>query len=365
VRKLALVSLMPLALAACDLELDASREIPPDLGRRISQAKAELSSKPNDGALAAQLGELYLEAGQFFEAAEVLKGALDAGAETSAVHGALAEAYLDLGYFQAGADQLRSCFQKNRDEPTCLFVFGQLMEGIDDRQAQTEAQRSYRRLLQVAPDFRKAKLAKSSLDQVEARLGAMPAPAEAAAEPDGAAPSAPAANPHAGVAGAPPVAAEDPHAGVVGAPPVADGAADPHQGVDPSTGKEVGGLNPFGQAIMKAVDAVKRNDAVAAEAAFKDALKIRPNDPAALAGLAESEFAQGKKDAAAATIEKAYAADPKDPQVRWAFGRIMIDMRKRTEDAVAAWKSLVAEEPDYAKSLGIPERLEALEKYNK
>lgn len=355
-------------LAGCDLELDATRPIPAPLERRIAQAKAELAQDPADLDKRTELGMLFIEAERYFAAAETLKQSLDAGADDAKVHAGLAEAYLELGYFKTCADHLRTCFSKNKDEPGCLYIFGALMEGIDDREAQEEAQRSYRRLLQVAPDFRKAKLAKSSLDQVEARLANMGPPSQPAAADSGGAAAAPTgADPHAGVDGAPKA---DPHAGIAGAPSATNGSPPPpdtpgHEApVDPASGKEVGGLNPFGEAIMTAVDAVRKNDAPAAEAAFRKALEIRPDDPAALAGLAEAEFAQGRKDAAVATIEKAYAKDPKDPQVRWAFGRIMIDVRKRMPDALEAWRALVKDEPEYAERLGVPTRLKALEKFD-
>lgn|GEM_PF-2162854 len=342
-------------ISGCDLKLDASREIPSGLANRIAQKQAELMSSPDAVALHVELGQLFMEAERYFDAAESLQTAKSKGAETSALHAGLAETYLELGYFRPCADELRACFQKNRDEPGCLYVFGMLMEGIEDRQALMEAQRAYGRLLQVAPDFRKAKLASSSLDQVNARLSAMP---QAASQPAPKA-AAPGTDPHAGVPNAPPVPAAAP------AEPAAPDVPGHTSKVDPATGKDVGELNPFGVAIMKAVEAVRKNDAPAAEAAFAEALKIHPDEASALAGLAEAQMAQGKTDAAVASIEKAYAVDAKDPQVRWAFGNIMLQTRKRTEEAVKAWTSLVQDEPEYAKQLGIPARLEALSKFGK
>ncbi len=329
--------------AACDLKLDAAREIPGPLAERIAQKRAELMATPDDAKLNVELGNLYLTAEHYFEAADALQNAKTQGGDSSLLHAGLAETYLELGYFRPCADELRACFQKNRDEPGCLYVFGMLMEGIQDRKALEEAQRAYTRLLQVAPDFRKAKLASSSLDQVEAQLASLPKPADQpASQPAGEAPATP----------------TSPAKTVVPTPGHTSQ-------VDPSTGEDVGELNPYGRAIMKAMEAVRKNDGAAAEAAFSDALKIRPDDASTRAGLAEAQFSQGKKKAAIENIEKAYAADPNDPQVRWAFGRIMIEERRRTDEAVAAWKALIKDEPEYANQLGVPQRLEALSKFGK
>ena len=112
---------------------------------------------------------------------------------------------------------------------------------------------------------------------------------------------------------------------------------------------------------MKAIHAVKKNDAKTAETAYHEALSIRPDDPSALAGLAEIQLSQNRLDEAVKTIEKAYSLHETDLQVRYVFGETMLRARKRTADAIEAWKALMAEDPELAKQLGIPERLKAIE----
>jgi Flp pilus assembly protein TadD len=68
---------------------------------------------------------------------------------------------------------------------------------------------------------------------------------------------------------------------------------------------------------------------------------------------------------AVTTVERAYRVAPEDPQVRWAFGLIMLQARRRTDEAVKAWESLVAEEPDLAERLRLPERLESIRQFMK
>jgi cytochrome c-type biogenesis protein CcmH/NrfG len=115
--------------------------------------------------------------------------------------------------------------------------------------------------------------------------------------------------------------------------------------------------------MNRALEASRRNDARAAEAGYREAVKHRPNDVAALSGLAETLFAQNRHAEAITTIEKAWALAPANPQVRWTFGIIMLTNKKRTKEAVAAWEALAKENPEYAEPMGVPERLKAIKKY--
>ena len=149
--------LSALVLGGCDLRLDASREVPPDIARRMARARADLSQSPEDLGRKLNLAELHLEARDYFAAADLFKSAEAINADEPRVYAGLAEAYFELGYFRACADSLRTCFGKNRDQPGCLYVFGALMEGLNDPQALREAQRSYSRLLEVARDLQPAR----------------------------------------------------------------------------------------------------------------------------------------------------------------------------------------------------------------
>ncbi len=116
---------------------------------------------------------------------------------------------------------------------------------------------------------------------------------------------------------------------------------------------------------MKAMAAVRNNDPVGAEVAYTEALKVRPNEPAALAGRAEARFAQNKPDAALTDINTAMKLHPDDPQVLWTYGLIHITIRKDVKGGVAAWEKLEKNEPGYAKQLKIRERLDQMKKFSK
>lgn len=123
--------------------------------------------------------------------------------------------------------------------------------------------------------------------------------------------------------------------------------------------------DPYIAAMVKAIEARKKNDPRSAEVAYRAALKAQPKDANALAGVAEMLFAQDKADEAVQPAELAYELKPTDPEVRWVFGLVMLSKNKRTEDATAAWEALIKDTPDYAKQLGVPDRLKIIKAYSK
>lgn len=123
--------------------------------------------------------------------------------------------------------------------------------------------------------------------------------------------------------------------------------------------------DPYAAAMRKAVEARTQNDARTAEVAYRTALAAKPKDPHALAGVAEMLFAQEKAEDALKPAELAYELLPTDPEVRWVFGLVMLSKNKRVDDAMAAWDALIKDTPDYAKGLGVPERLKIIKAYTK
>ncbi len=331
-----------LLLFACEVDFTKPKAPDPGLAQRIAQRKNDLLKNPNDAATLLELAQLQHEAGLAFDAADTFLAARRNGLDDIRINAGLTNTYFELGYLKSGIEELKSCIEKDRNNPECLLAYGRLIEGDDSQRAKQELRQVWLRFLQVAPNHPKANYVRGSLEQLDAQLGtAKEPPEEPASQPadDGAAPIAPDAPPPAGVAAIP-----------------------GHPGGTPEASNDVGELNEFGQALSEAIEAVNKNDGVAAEAAFRRALKIRPDDPSAMAGLAETLFAQNKQEEAVKTVEKAYELDAKDPQVRWTFGLIMMRNQKRMSEAIAAWEALNREDPDYAQRLGIPQRLEAVKK---
>jgi tetratricopeptide (TPR) repeat protein len=326
-----------LVVAACGVDFDIRKAPEPGLARRIAERKNEVLQNPNDVEAQIQLGLLQVEGELWFEAAETLLAAKQRGRDDVRINAALTTAYFQLGYAKSGIEELKACLQKDRSQPDCLFSYGKLIEGDPNENAQQELRAVWLRFLALAPAHPKAGYVRSSLDQLNARLGPpKPPPDAAASQPSGEPPPAPVEH---------------------GAAPVPG-----HPGGSPEGREGVGELNPFGQALAKAFEAAQRNDPSAAAAAFREALAIRPDDPGALAGLAEMLFAQNQMGEAIANAEKAFQLDPKDAQVRWAFGLVMMKNGRRTKEALAAWQALRKDDPEYAEKLGVTKQLEAIEK---
>jgi cytochrome c-type biogenesis protein CcmH/NrfG len=62
-------------------------------------------------------------------------------------------------------------------------------------------------------------------------------------------------------------------------------------------------------------------------------------------------------------VEKAYQLDPQDPQVRWAFGLIMLRNQIKMAEAIGAWEALLRDDPEYAQRLGLKDRIEQIKKF--
>lgn len=90
-------------------------------------------------------------------------------------------------------------------------------------------------------------------------------------------------------------------------------------------------------------------EAKAAES-YEGALTAQPNDANALIGLAR--LAMARKDVAAASshIEKALAANPKNPAV-WMFKGAMLRADGKTDEAVAAYGEVIKIKPDHMNAL--------------
>lgn len=341
------------ALAACaDLSVHESKD--PALQSRIAAIEAQVRQQPDDVALLIQLGEAQHDANHDFAAADTLRAATDRDPKSAKAHGMLADTYLSLGYVTSAVEHLRQCMGLDRQQPDCLFAVGSLFENDSTQQGMSEARRAYRQLLALAPGHKKAALVQSRLAQLDAKLGPDTGQPEAAASQpatDEAAGQATGANPHAGVPGAPQGELPPGHP-TTGQPSGAATTIPGHPTTGPD-GQEVGGLNKFGAALKRGYDAVKRSDAVAAEAAFREALAERPDDSAALSGLAQTLLFQKKSEEAITVSEKAVAADPSDPQARWSLGYALIQSGKDVAKGIATWEALTRDSADYAKQINL------------
>jgi cytochrome c-type biogenesis protein CcmH/NrfG len=351
-RRLSIV-LAAVSLVACsDVRKVESKD--PALERRIAELRAKLEQRPEDVAVLIEIGEAYAAADRVFEASDAFLRATELDQQNVRARAGLAAAYLELGYVPRTVEQLRACMEVDRSYPDCLLVVGELFESDGSPPALKEARKTFRHFLALAPDHARAAYVKSKIDQLDARLG--PEEPQAPAE----APEQQAASQPAHPQQPPPTeqpqqqqAADRPNAATI-----------PGHNAAPDS-EEVGELNPFGAALKRAFDAVQRNDAPGAEAAFREAVKISPNDPAALSGLAHALLAQGKNAEAIQAAESSVRADPKDSQARWTLGIVLMRTGKDVVRGIQMWEALVKDDPTYAKQMKLPEQLEEIRKYSK
>lgn len=312
-----------LALAGCDLGTKRA-PLDPETAKAAVQLVERIEKNPSDGPARLELGDLYWKAGRVFEAADQYKFAMDLSPSEPRAYAGLSDAYEKLGFYQQSFDALVRCAQTVARNEECVLRIGFALKSDGTKEALNQAAQAFGHFLSIAPNHPRAEEVKKALADIASKLGALPKTATATP---------------------------------------ADGSGRPeipeHGGAAP--GEPIGGLNAFGAAIGRALDAVKRNDAKAAEAALHEALAIAPEDVGANAFLAETYLAQGKMEEATKQADKAYALDPKDSQARWVLGLVYIRANKDMKKGVDAWRALVADDPDYAEKAGVTKTLQQVE----
>lgn len=327
------VAFLAAVLAGCDLGGPGPAILSSEDGARLDAARRAAASGP-EGQL--RYAQVALEVGRLFEAAEAFRAAEQGGLKTPALFAGKALTYVRLGYMGTTVGALRQCFQRSPREPDCLLAFARLIETDPSEGAQRELHRTWARFLLVAPrDHPERGYAQSALAQLEGRFGAL-SQDELLGRPPKSAASRP--GDEAGSENPPPPS------GVPG-----------HEGAGASA---IGELNPFGQALQKAYAAWSEKKLDDAEAAFRDALKIRSEDAATLAEL--GRLLQEKKEPKEARelVNRAWTIAPDEPQVQYAFGLVNLQNRTRGKEALEAWQALLQSNPDYARQLGVERLLE-------
>lgn len=336
----ALLAAAAFGVAACE-PAASEPDVPPALIARIVEAEAAARTDPEARV---RLGELQLEAELYFDAAETLLKALEQGRDDARVHAGLARAYLELGYRKSTSEAVDACFTRKRDQPDCLAVWGQYLERVGGERALRERRATWQRFLEVAPpEHPKRAYARSSIAQVDETLG--PEPPPTLPPPVRTATTAATST---GTGAATTTSTRTTSSTVTG----------PHAASPPDPSRPIGRLNRFGQAVRRAYEAWAGGDLDAAAAGFEEALTHRPDDPPVLAELARLRQEQGRSADAIRLAERAYQLGPEDPQVRFAFGLVMLRNRRRPDDAIAAWRALLRDNRDFLEQTGLRETVE-------
>ncbi len=128
---------------------------------------------------------------------------------------------------------------------------------------------------------------------------------------------------------------------------VAFGLTAPARGDSTSSYKKQVAGGPAAQAIGTAVDALDAGDLKQAQAASLKALTLAPDEPHALALLAEIEMRQGHQANALKYLQTAVAKNPKSAVAEEAMGRYL-EENKEYAAAESAFKKAIALDPKWA-----------------
>ena len=336
-RRSSLLALLALS-SACESGALSGPQMNPETQRRLKEARAAALSEDPSSLL--KLGQIEIEAGLLFNAADTLQKAQNKGAKSAALFASMAQTYVDLGYPESAISALRSCFKENPAEPNCLYAFGALIQSDPSDGAQREVQLAWSRFaLVAAPDHPRRGYVESALAQLNGRFGPL-SPDKIWGRPSSQPASTSSTTPSASAQ---------------------TSSISPHSAGDIAR-EDVGELNPFGVTLGQAYAAWQKRDTTAAEAAFRRALELRPNDAPTMAELSRLLLDTGKNDDAETLVNKAWTLDSSHPQVRFAFGLIMLHGRKRAEEALEAWRALMRDNPDYARQAGVERLLKEVAK---
>jgi len=296
----------------------------------LKSNEARVAQDPENPQAHSELAKAYDRAGLSMKAADAHLKVVELDPKNSDSIGALGRIYQKLGYYTAAYRQLTHCLKIDPKHSECLYRLGALLRKDGSKAGLAQSLTYWRQFLRVTQNHPKLDEVRRTVQEVEAQLETTAGTSGTEASKAAPTPSNP-----------------------------SDVIPSHNQA---GSNEDVGQLNPFGAAIGKAIAAIRRKDSLAAENAFRDALKIRPNDAGALAGLAETLFHQGKSPEAQEAVTKAYDADPKNTQAQWVYGLIMIKSGKNIERALQAWTTLNRESPEFAKQVGVTKTLETVQK---
>lgn len=100
-------------------------------------------------------------------------------------------------------------------------------------------------------------------------------------------------------------------------------------------------VSPYEAARVRAIRARLSGDMAAAGSAYRELRDAAPNDPDALRSLASFQEDQGELDGALETLRRAADVDPKNPEIRYALGRVRSKMGGSAE-ALADFQAALA-----------------------
>ncbi len=150
---------------ASTIGLDSESEFPPLDESQVRKLEADAEASPDDPKLAARVGELYMDAGQFAEAVPWLEKAVELGPRDVHVRNHLALSYLNQGNMEGAVGSFEQTLAIDPNHPPSLLGLGRiklyLQQDIDGGLAM------WQKLMAVAPSSEEAQSVRDELDALQ------------------------------------------------------------------------------------------------------------------------------------------------------------------------------------------------------
>lgn len=153
------------ASTASTIGLDSESEFPSLDESQVRKLEADAEASPDDPKLAARVGELYMDAGQFADAVPWLEKAVELGPRDVHVRNHLALSYLNQGNMDGAVGSFEQTLAIDPNHPPSLLGLGRiklyLQQDIDGGLAM------WQKLMAVAPSSEEAQSVRDELDALK------------------------------------------------------------------------------------------------------------------------------------------------------------------------------------------------------
>ncbi len=150
---------------ASTIGLDSESEFPPLDESQVRELEAGADASPDDPKLAARVGEVYMDAGQFADAVPWLEKAVELGPRDVHVRNHLALSYLNQGNMDGAVGSFEQTLAIDPNHPPSLLGLGRiklyLQQDIDGGLAM------WQKLMAVAPSSEEAQSVRDELDALK------------------------------------------------------------------------------------------------------------------------------------------------------------------------------------------------------
>ena len=150
---------------ASTIGLDSESQFPPLDESQVRKLEADAEASPDDPQLAARIGELYMDAGQFAEAVPWLEKAVGLGPRDVHVRNHLALSYLNQGNLDGAVASFEQTLAIDPNHPPSLLGLGRIKLYLQQDIGGGLAM--WQKLMAVAPSSEEAQSVTDELDALK------------------------------------------------------------------------------------------------------------------------------------------------------------------------------------------------------